>query len=172
MKRTLLVAAFFGLLPVLLVSAVVVQNAVALKENKQNVVASRLEGVWVLDEQTTHWLGASKDVHGIVFVRDEKVAKAIPAKHADALAMDVYLAGTVQMDALTMPFVLTSQDGNPRVITFREVAGDRYAVLDGFNVMLCPALERSKDQLFVGGAKNDRPFAVFVRKNLAPDKGN
>lgn len=156
---------------VLCVSAVLVQGPFQLKPDKDNVVASRLEGVWILDEMETHRIGGSKDVRGYAFVRDEKIASKIPERHKELLADDLYLCGTVQVGTVTSPFVLTTAHGNPRVIVFHEVAGDAFGRVEAFNVMLCPAMERNKDMLYVGGEKNDRPFACFVRKNLAPEKG-
>ena len=152
-------------------SAVLVQSPFEVKPDKDNVVASRLEGVWILDEMDTHRLGASKDVRGYAFVRDEKIAAKIPEKHRELLLGDLYLCGTVQIGSVTSPFVLTTAHGNPRVVVFHEVAGDPFGRAESFNVMLCPAMERNKDMLYVGGEKNDRPFASFVRKNLAPEKG-
>jgi hypothetical protein len=152
-------------------SAALVQGTFAVKPNPQNVVAARLEGVWAIHEDMTHLIGAPKDVKGFAFVRDEKVAAQIPDRFKEQIAGEIYLCGTVQIDAQTFPFVLTSENGNPRVITFRPAGEDKFGALHAFNVMLCPALERRKDMLFVGGDKNDRPFTIYNRVNLAPTKG-
>lgn len=156
----------------LLVSAAVVQNAFQLKPNPENVVAARLEGVWILDEPKTHWLGSSKEIRGLAFVRDEKLPAQIPEKFKDVIAGDIYLAGTVHVINDPFPFVLTSANGIPRLVVFKPEGGEKFGRAEPMNVMLCPGLERNKDMLFVGGPKNDRPFAVFIRKDLAPDKGN
>lgn len=152
-------------------SAALQQTSFELKPDKDNVVASRLEGVWVLEEDETHRTGGEKHPLGFAFVRDDKAAVRIPAKYKELLSSDLYLCGDVQIERDTVPFVLTTAHGNPRVVTFRGSANDPYASAQSFNVMLCPAMEKSKDKLFVGGDKNDRPFSVYVRKNLAPDKG-
>ncbi|MBK7875360.1 MAG: hypothetical protein IPJ77_06360 [Planctomycetes bacterium] len=169
MKKQLLLLAVPAVL--LSASAALVQGAFELKPDKDNVVASRIEGVWVLHEDETHHIGGEKRPQGFAFVRDDKAAGRIPAKHKELLAHDLYLAGEVQIERDTFPFVLTTAHGNPRVVVFRPAAGDAYATPQAFNVMLCPAMEKSKDKLFVGGDKNDRPFSVYVRKDLAPDKG-
>lgn len=153
------------------VSAAVVQATYTLKQNPQNVVAARLEGVWGLDEPMTHSLGSSKDVKGFAFVRDEKVLAKIPERFKEQLTGDIYLAGTAQIDTQRdIPFVLTTMDGNPRIVLFKPANGEPLGAMSGLNVMLCPALERRKDLLFVGGEKNDRPFTVYGRANLAPEK--
>lgn len=159
------------LLALFLASAALVQGTFEVKANPQNVVGPRLEGVWGINDDMTHLIGAPKDPKGFAFVRDERIAAQIPATMKERIPGDIYLAGTVQIDTKTYPFVLTSENGNPRVITFRPVGADKFGAVQGFNVMLCPALERRKDMLFVGGEKNDRPFAVFNRVNLAPEKG-
>lgn len=153
------------------ISAAFVQGTFTLKPNPQNVVASRLEGVWGLNEELSHALGSPKDPKGFAFVRDEKVLERIPERFKAELGGDIYLAGTAQIDAQRdIPFVLTTVDGNPRVVFFRPAGVEKLGAMSGLNVMLCPALERRKDMLFVGGEKNDRPFTVYSRANLAPTK--
>ena len=155
----------------LLASAATLQDAFVLKSDKENVVSSRIEGVWILDEEDTHRIGGDKSIQGFAFTRDEKAVARIPAKHKELLANDLYLVGETQIGREKLPFVITSAHGNPRLVVFRPAADDPWGVPQSYNVMLCPAMERSKDRLFVGGEKNDRPFAVFVRRKLAPDKG-
>lgn len=167
MKKILIAAG-----ALLLASAAVVQNAFQVKPNPENVVAKRLEGVWILDEPKTHWLGSSKDIRGFAFVRDEKIAAQIPEKFKELLTDDIYLAGTVHIVNDPFPFVLTSANGIPRILVFKPEGGEKFGRAEPINLMLCPGLEKNKDMLFAGGAKNDRPFAVFIRKDLAPDKGN
>lgn len=152
-------------------SAALVQKVLEVRPDKENVVASRLEGVWVLEEEETHRIGGEPKPQGLAFVRDDKTAARIPAKYEELLANGVALCGEVQIERDTLPFALTTAHGNPRVVVFRASAADPFAGAQGFNVMLCPAMERKKDKLFVGGDKNDRPFSVYVRKELAPDKG-
>ncbi|MBI5362200.1 MAG: hypothetical protein HZA53_03410, partial [Planctomycetes bacterium] len=141
------------LLPIVSIAALApaafVQNAFELKLDKENVVASRLEGVWVLEEEETHRIGGEKQPRGFAFVRDEKAAARIPAKHKELLANDIALCGEVQIERETLPFVLTTAHGNPRVVLFQPAAGDPWATPRGFNVMLCPAMEKQKDKLFV-----------------------
>jgi len=153
-----------------LVSAVAVQVAFELKPNKENVVAARILGVWDLQDDRTHWLGASKDIRSLAFVQDDKLISEIPAKHKELIAGDVFLVGTVQRNQETLPFVLTVANGTPRIVMFRAEGLDKYAKAEPLNVMMCLGLERPKDMLFVGGAKNDRPFAMFIRRELAPEK--
>ena len=97
----------------------------------------------------------------------------IPARFLDAakkegIAIEVRLAGYLEMSGAKHPFILTTFQGNPHVFYFRERGGDPYGDSESFNVMLAPAKERKNDLLFVGGDFNNQPFVAYARSETDP----
>jgi hypothetical protein len=136
---------------------------------EHNVVASRLAGSWKLDPGLTERLRGEVTGPGtMVFVADSDVKAKVPAKFLDAakregIAIEIRLAGYLEMGGIKHPFILATFHGNPHVFYFRERGGDPFGDSESFNVMLAPAKERKNDLLFVGGDFNNQPFRAYAR---------
>ena len=143
--------------------------ALKVQADKENVVASRLEGTWTLHADLTKRLtGEKSDSAGYQFTKDDDVAAAVPDKFEKILKdMTIYMSGKMKVtrgkNEETYPFVLVSYKGNPRVIYFREGDGQPMGNAESLNVMLAQAKDKANDLLFVGGDFNNQPFRAFER---------
>lgn len=156
-----------------------VNGEIKVEPDKENVVASRLEGDWELDAALTKRL-TGHDRKGtwdaaISFKSDPAVAAKIPAKYENSLANKrVYLAGIVTFKGgkkpREHPFLLIEHRGNPHVVWFRERGGDPLGDAESFNVMAAVAQERQNDLLFIGGDFNNQPFSAYARVKVEKKK--
>lgn len=162
------------LLPILSVIVVLGMSAAAqkpvVKPDKENVVASRLEGTWIPEKTLTKRLLGSQrtDPEGpmgqITFKVDPAVAGKVPEKYGEFLAeRQIYLAGDMTSRGKAHPFLLIVNKGNPHIVYFREREGDPMGDAESFNVMLAPASRKENDLLFIGGDFNNQPFRAYER---------
>ncbi|MBM4073184.1 MAG: hypothetical protein FJ271_30315 [Planctomycetes bacterium] len=144
---------------------------IKVEPDKENVVASRLVGDWLLDAALTGRLARNAKVPAeaalVSFKSDPAVAAKLPAKYEKFLAnRRVYLAGLMTLKGQKSrqhPFILIEHRGNPHIVWFRERDGDPLGDAESFNVMLAVARERQDDLLFIGGDFNNQPFRAFTR---------
>lgn len=138
----------------------------------ENVVASKLEGDWVLEPTLTKRLAKSTDRseggEAISFKSDPAVAAKIPAMYQKFLGdKRIYMAGIVKFKKggafRENVFILIEHKGNPHVVYFRERKGDPLGDAESFNVMLAVATENDNDLLFIGGDFNNQPFSAYQR---------
>ena len=148
---------------------------IKVEPDKENVVASRLEGRWQVDPALTKRLtgreraipaeGAAEGT--LSFHSNPAVAAKIPAKYGEFLAKKrVYMAGTLRISGgkvQEFPFLLIENRGNPHVVIFRERDGNPLGDAESFNVMLAVAKEKVNDLLFTGGDFNNEPFSAYTR---------
>ena len=148
-----------------------VRAEIKVTPDKENVVASRLEGDWQLDVPLTKRLdtneGGAEGGRAVSFKSDPTVAAKIPAKYEKFIGnRQVYLAGIMTFQdpkPREHVFVLIEHKGNPHVVWFRERDGDPLGDAESFNVMLAVAKESRRDLLFIGGDFNNQPFAAYAR---------
>jgi len=137
--------------------------------DKENVVASRLPGIWTADAASTERLTgrrpSGRSGRGTVeFSVDAKVAKAVPEKYAQFLkGRKIYIAGRMKRGRGEHPFILIEHRGNPHVVWFRERGGDPMGDAESFNVMLVRAGKEENDLLFIGGDFNNQAFSAYRR---------
>jgi len=137
-----------------------------VEHEKENVVASRIEGKWTVDEDLSIRLGLNRP-GDIGFTVEQKVVEKIPAKYEDFLGeKTIYLAGTMTRKDESVPFVLIEHNGNPHIVWFRERDGDPLGDAESFNVMLVVAKDEANDLLFIGGDFNNQPFTAFRRVQM------
>ena len=153
-----------------LVAAAMTQaGALEVKPDKENVVASRLCGKWVVEAKLSQRLTAGvvdreSPSGNIEFASDSAVAGKLPEKYLKFLKDNrIYMAGTMKVAGKEQPFVLIEHCGNPHVVWFRERDGDPMGDAESFNVMLAPAKNPTDDLLFIGGDFNNQPFRALER---------
>lgn len=139
-----------------------------VEPDKENVVASRIEGDWQVHAPLTERLtgGQGLLLKKLSFKSDPAVATKIPGKYAEHFQQQnikIYLAGHVELDGKKCPFVVTNIHGNPHVIFWLERDGDPFGNGESFNVMLTVAEDQQNDLLFVGGDFNNQPFTALER---------
>ena len=145
--------------------------------DKENVVASRLEGKWKLNVPLTQRLTGRKisenEAKGrrFEFASEPSIAALIPDKYNKFLkGKQVFMAGKMKRrfgaseKPEERPFLLIQHRGNPHVVYFRPKGDDPMGDGESFNVMLAVAKDRINDLLFVGGDFNNQPFSAFERE--------
>lgn len=153
-------------------TAVIAWAALRVEPDKENVVASRLEGKWKLNAELTARLfdaqraeSMSKDSYE--FRPDPTVAATVPEKYSEFFKdKQVYMAGTFKSSrggGQEQPFILVSHKGNPHLVYFRPKGEDPMGDAESFNLVIVPAKDRANDLLFVGGDFNNQPFAAYDR---------
>ena len=148
-----------------------------VQPNKENVVASRLEGTWRPHGALTQRLtgrAVARDGEtpaGIVrFQSKPGVAATIPATYQRFLAdKTIFMAGRMTRRGTPHPFILITMHGNPHLVYFRERDGDPMGDTESFNLVLAVAKDRDRDLLFLGGDFNNQPFRALERQADAPD---
>lgn len=167
MKRRCFVAAMASTL--LTSIPVTLWAGLKVEPDKENVVASRLEGGWQVEAGLTQRLtGKSKPTQspfGLVSFKDDRsIVEKIPAKYEEFLgAKRIYMAGIMKYRGKDHPFILIEHRGNPHVVYFGERGGDPLGDAESFNVMLAVAKDKQSDLLFIGGDFNNQPFTGYER---------
>lgn len=153
--------------------------------NKNNVVASKLIGIWKIDVHQSNMLAKAEE-HEALDLRDKKqkkekekvqisdmsvefkldstIIQTLPTKY-NAFLKDksIYLAGTLTLKDKKMPFILIENEGNMQVIWFRERAGIPSGDSESFIVTIASAKDKMNDLLFIGGDFNNQAFKAFKR---------
>lgn len=153
-------------------STLSIADEVKVVKDEENVVSSRLEGSWEVDEALTKRLTGKKEVKGehdvseVTFEADDEVFAKLPEKFKGFMEKEktpVYMCGWMSAGPIRGPFFLVELRGNPHVLFFLEADGDPFGNPESFNVMLAVGKEQSQDLLFIGGDFNNQPFAAFGR---------
>ncbi len=169
MKARLLVVTWIALS--LVVSSAALLGALEVQPDKENVVASRLEGRWQMHRALTKRL-TSKDKLPrtestgayVSFTDDPSVAEKVPGKYDEFLTeKHIYMAGIMNWRGEDYPFIVIQIKGNPCVVYFRERDGDPMGEAESFFLMLASAKYKANDLLFIGGDFNNQPFTAYER---------
>ncbi len=144
-------------------------QALTLDVNKENVVASRLEGSWKVDDKLSQKLTGEANKFDISFKVDLNVARKIP-KRFDKFFADkkVFLAGYMKLKGKKYPFLLSNIYGNPHVFYFRPKGGRPMGDAESFNLFVARAEKAEQDILLIGGDFNNCPFMALKR---VPENG-
>ena len=156
---------------IILITSSIASAELKVEPDKDNVVSSRHEGRWNVDDSINKRLGQNQSV-AVEFKDDKTVVESIPDKYEKFLGgKTIYMAGTItfympgpkKRNIAISPFILIEHKGNPHVVFFREWDGDPFGDGESFNVMLAVAKDKENDLLFVGGDFNNQPFTAYQR---------
>ena len=144
------------------------ESELRVEPEKENVVSSRLEGRWQINEAISNRLSTKLtdryQDNTMEFHVDEKIVSKIPENFSKFMAdKTIYTAGMAKWGEKEYPFILIEHNGNPHIVCFRERNGDPMGDAESFNVMLAVAEKTSNDLLFVGGDFNNQPFLALER---------
>jgi len=137
--------------------------------NKENVVASRLEGKWKVHADLSKRLwGRAAESIDVEFTYDktalpEEVLKKLGTRTKGKTTFTIYAIGKMKLDAKEYPFLLTALHGNPHVVYFRERNGNPLGDTESFNLGVASAKVKDNDLLLVGGDFNNQPFTILER---------
>ncbi|MDO4783239.1 MAG: hypothetical protein Q4A09_08515 [Capnocytophaga felis] len=131
------------------------------KEDKENVVASAIDGLWrTKNAQTKEQMTFRKDLSVLKRVAEHrKIFEKFTIYHAgymEIVSDESYKNGTY-------PFLLIETNGNPHLAFFREKEGNPVGSIQSFILFIAIGEEKAEDRLFVGGKRNDQPFTEFER---------
>ena len=151
------------------------KHELKVEQDKENVVASRIEGNWQTHESLSQRLTGKANPHRtkLTFTSDPSVASKVPEEYAKFFTeneMKIYMAGNVQIDENKCPFILTHMKGIPHVFFWLEKDGKEFGNGESFNVMLAVAKDNQNDLLFVGGDFNNQAFSAYARIKIESDK--
>ncbi len=155
---------------VLTASTLAPRQDLTIRTDEQNVVAARLAGEWVPDEEIGARLG-TKPRTNITFEVDAGALDRVPARLTKGLSdRQLFLAGTVRTTSSEKPpkesvFVLVTSGGNPHLIYYRSRHGGEIDDAESSIVNLVPASDSKNDMLFMGGDFNNEPFRAWKRKS-------
>jgi hypothetical protein len=139
------------------------QAQLKVQPEKENVVASKLDGSWEPEGELTRRLSGTT-LGKLSFKSDAAIAAKIPAMYEKFLQeKQIYMAGVLTLRDKEHPFVLIEHKGNPHVVYFCERDGDPFGDAESFNMMLAVAKDKQNDLLFIGGDFNNQPFAAYGR---------
>ena len=155
---------------VLLASALALGSAAGdlrVTPDRENVVASRLEGEWVEHVDLTARLWGTEpraEPRRLAFRADAGVAATVEGEVAEFLAQQpLYLAGVMTQSGKHHPFVLSAHHGQPHLFWFRARDGEPLGDAESFNLFVVPGNDEADDLLFVGGDFNNQPFLAYER---------
>ena len=146
--------------------------SLSISPNKDNMIASRLEGNWTFNGELSARLapdGKTSEVPGgemiLTYSNDPSVLEKIPEDNCLFLensGLSVFLAGTLQFfhiefGVMSHTYVLTSMEGVPVIIYWQ---GDN--AVTNF-IQMGPAGLPQNDLLFIGEGDSDMPFGVLDR---------
>ncbi|WP_298516644.1 hypothetical protein [uncultured Kordia sp.] len=134
------------------------EPALTYTYNKENVVASAIDGTWKNEEKNFQ----------IAFQKDVSALSLIPEMFLEELSKyPIYHAGFLtypeKEKEMKVPFLLTTIHGNPHVIFFRGKGEDPYGDSESFNLFIAKGKTKETDRLFIGGDFNNQEFRELVR---------
>ena len=139
-------------------------QALTVDEDKENVVASRLEGTWKALDKLTQQLTGSVNEFDVTFSVDHSVTQDIPKKFMSFFSnKKIYLAGHMKLKGENCPFLLTTNSGNPHLVYFKARGNDLMANIESFNLFIARAEQSERDILFIGGDFNNCAFMALER---------
>ncbi len=139
--------------------------------DKDNVVASRLEGDGVPDLEIGERLGTQAK-EKLSFKADASVLDRIPPKLLAYLKeKQIFLAGTLTIGKLkaeeppqVMPAVVIEAKGNSTLVCYLSRGGKEIDDGESGILMLATAADKARDMLFMGGDFNNEPMRAWKRK--------
>lgn len=145
----------------------------------QNVVGSRLVGVWEMDSELTGKLGfawegtatGKPSKSTLTFTSDPTVIRDVPDGYRTLFAdKRVYLAGRMTVvkngvASVSYRFLLLEHLGNATLVYFVPRNGDEWSCEEVATVMLAAGANREKDLLFLTGSESAAhvPVGAFQR---------
>lgn len=131
-----------------------------------NVVASRIVGKWIMDNELTERLkpnhALNKDT--IEFISDTSIKELVPSMYDEiAKSHEVFLTGYFTFNNKQYPFMLVDLDGNTQLVYFRERDGIAYGDTESFILFIAVSANKKKDILLTGGDFNNEAFSAWDR---------
>lgn len=133
-----------------------------------NVTASRLIGTWKTNVELSKRLIGNDGIKSdaIQFIQDSSVLKVIPSKHLEYIkGKTIFLSGYFTMRGIRYPFLLTEDNGNTRLLFFRDRNGIKNDDGESFILFVAVSGNKKNDLLSIGGDFNNQPFKCWDRIN-------
>lgn len=138
----------------------------ALVQDNQNLLRTRLEGKWSLNSAMTRHLqpepGAAAP-QSLAFTTDPTVMERLVTQQSRLAGMHLFQSGILTMDGKTYPYVVTDEHGNATLIYFQTRSNEIGAAV---SVPLALGVGRPKTQdlLFYGGAADGTTGAFAYQR--------
>ncbi len=158
---------------IIVLSHTLTAHGLFVEPDRENIVSMRLEGTWYLAREsvappTDKPIGTIHNELVLEFRSERQIAANLPQAFTAFLAKKrIFMAGTMNRNGTTHPFVLIEHHGNPHVLYFREHDGDPVGDAESFNLLIAVAADRADDVLFVGGRTHNQPMRKLTRSRRA-----
>jgi hypothetical protein len=132
----------------------------------ENILATRLEGRWVLDTAITDRLEAPRGFEvprAFQFTKDDVVLKKLITAYPRFASETIYLAGTAHIGTVDHWFVLTNDKGNAHLVLFTPTREGPVGEPHYLNVNMACSRDKMKDLLFIGGDFARESAAAYSR---------
>lgn len=138
----------------------------SVRANPDNLVASRLTGVWKLEPTLTARLDpdtATKSLTQLSFKNEPSVLTRLQAVSDRFAGEQVFAAGLLEIDGKGRPYVLSNKNGNMHVTWFTMTEDAKPGRHAEALIQIAAGRDPSKDLLLLGGESARQPFAVYER---------
>jgi len=156
----------FGAIAVLAGAALAFQLSGSANPVKDNLVAQRLEGRWMLDADITARLDPQRGFQpprAFEFTKDDVVMKKLVSEYPRFQSLPIHLGGTAFQGTEKHWFVLYSEDGNNNLVLFTPTREGPLGEPHYLNVNMALSRDATKDLLFVGGDVPRESAAAYGR---------
>lgn len=161
LHRTLL-----SVLALALVATTALAFELTVRADPDNLVASRLTGVWKLEPTLTARLDAdtaTKSLAQLSFKNDPSVLTRLQGVSDRFASEQIFAAGLLEIDGKSRPYVLSNKNGNMRVTWFTMTEDQKPGRHAEALIQIAAGRDPSKDLLMLGGESARQPFAVYER---------
>jgi hypothetical protein len=122
---------------------------------RENVIAARLEGKWLINTDVTDRLDSGRQVtppRSIEFVRNDRVVAQLRAESPRFQNDVIYMGGTMKINGSEDHwFVITNEYGNAHVVILTPTLRDPIGAIMPVNINLVCSRDLTRDMLFLGG---------------------
>jgi hypothetical protein len=145
----------------------------AIQPDPGNVVASRLEGTWILDQKSTDWFGGTAAIGLLLFTNDPTALDDLPEEMAAEVSQDrIYMAGrmdnsaTLEKGRQEHRFLLIERNGNMCLVPFKlQRQGEPAGKVVPEIVTLAASADGRHDLLLLFGESRNGACIAFGREN-------
>lgn len=133
---------------------------------KQNVIATRLEGRWLVDAEITAKLDPAPDSklpRALDITKDDAVFKKITEVYPRFQTVEPYMSGTAVLNGDKHYFVLMNQEGNSHIVLFTATRENPVGEPHSVHIAMACSRDSGKDMVFLGGDLARESAACYTR---------
>ncbi|MBK7878796.1 MAG: hypothetical protein IPJ77_24315 [Planctomycetes bacterium] len=141
----------------------------ALVQDNQNLLRTRLEGKWVLDTTMTRHLqpepGATAP-QSVEFTNDPAVMDRLIAQKDRLSSLHLYQSGMLTIDGKSFPYVVTNEHGNATLLYF-PTRSNEVGAPTSVSIAIGVGRPKTQDVLFYSSDAEGKSSAAAFRRSDA-----